>query len=189
MPNKNLLNFFYKLCLSKHECTLASNYIIIKNNDKNIILYPCFNGDKIGVCTFVDIIKDVKNLDIKRLIVLCAGYENKINLELDKFNFEIIFLKNEEIYFKLLKKYEFFPEITIKSTKKPKNTLKFLTSSALNKKRTKGYLLSALCLFVASFFNAYKIYYVAISSLLVVLAIFCRFNAKFNTNKEINLLD
>ncbi|MBO7526609.1 MAG: hypothetical protein J6T74_01780 [Clostridia bacterium] len=189
MPRFNVIDFFYRLASTRHDCTKNNKYITIKNQDGNVILYPHITPSKITLLDFSNIIKNVLGKNIKRLVVPCVDVENNIITELDKFDFDIVFLKNEEIYLKLLKKYEFYPEIIIKNVNKSKNTLKFLTTSALNKKRTKGYFLSALCLFFASFFNAYKIYYICVSSILILLAIFSWFNIKFNTAKEIKLLD
>ena len=189
MPDTMVMNFFYKLVKTKHNCVCNKNYITIINDDKNVVLFPKINNQKLSLSDFAEIIKQVFSSNIKRLIVLCNDYDNKINLELQKFDFEIIFLKNDEIYLKLLKKYEFYPQILIKEKQKTKKTILYLLNSCLNKKRTKGYFLTSICIFIASFFNPYKIYYVLVSSFLIILAIFSWFNIKFNSSKEINLFE
>ena len=189
MQSNKLIDFFYRLVQTKHKVIKYNKHLIIENDDGNVVLYPCIKNEKLTLADFAEIIKDVSNKEFKRLVILCLDFDNKLNIEKNKFKFDILFVKNGEIYFKLLKKYEFYPEITIKSQKKSKNTLKFLLASAVNKKRTKSYLLSALCLLFASFFNPYRFYYVFVSSVLILLALFSRFNFTFNDSKETNILN
>lgn len=141
-----------------------------------------------GFGEFTKIIKKVSYRQIKRLVILTNDYDKMIETK-NFFDFEVLILNASGTYEKLLSKYEFYPEIKYKSKPTVKSGIKTLTLGALNKKKTKGYLLSAIFVFFASFFVRFKIYYSLISSLLVMLAIFSYFNVNFNKDTKAELLD
>ncbi len=64
--------------------------------------------------------------------------------------------------------------------KKPKYRLKDILCIALNKSRSKGYFMSSILLIFLSLFTPYNIYYIVACSILLLLAIYSRFNIKFN---------
>ena len=180
MDNLQIVDFFYRLCLSKHDCKKNKNHIIIMSESKQIALFPKISISKLSENEFVEIIKQVKYSHVNKLVILCRDYDEKINLLKDNFEFEVLVLNANDVYYKVLKSYEFYPEIKIKNVSNKKASLKLLIADAFNKKKTKGYLLSSLCIFIASLFTPYKLYYSIVSSTLILMALFCQFNIRFN---------
>lgn len=70
------------------------------------------------------------------------------------------------------------PEIHFK--KPPKYSLKDIFRIALNKSTSKKYFYSSIVLILTSFFTPYYVYYITISTILMVLSVISRFNKKFN---------
>ena len=94
MSDHELLDFFYRLASTRHTCTKKNNFITINNESGDVILYPAITNEKLTMNGFAKIIKEVKDEKIKKLVILCTDLDIKINLELDKFEFKIIFLNS-----------------------------------------------------------------------------------------------
>ena len=186
MTKDEILNFFYKLASTKHECKVKDEYIEIMSDQKPIILYPIFKSENISLDDMIYIYKKIKNRNIKRFVVLTNKYDN---IDASAFKFETLILNYKETYYKLLKAYEFYPEITIKNKPKIKNSLNSILLIALNKKKSKGYFISALFILFASFFVRFKIYYLIFSTILLFLALFSRFNISYNKLEKIKVID
>ncbi len=186
MTQDELLNFFRKLASTKHNCEIKNGYIYINNNHRTIILYPLFKPSNFNKDDFVNIIKKIKDLTINKLVVVSNNFDGEIESEKNKFSFEIVLLNAKDMYVNLLKKYEFYPEINPKIKPKVKTSLKTILTHSFNKKRTKSYLLSAICLFFASFFVLYKVYYIATSCVLVLFAIISYNSGHNNKVFELN---
>lgn len=176
MPQSETIDFFYNLLCTKHSPSKFEKYIYLLNNNKNIVLFFNIKIDKLSTNEFSEIIKSLNNKNLDKLIVLCNGYDKDLEMERNNIPFEVIFLSKEEIYFQLLKKYEFYPQILLKKQKNNKKTYKYILFSVFNKKNTRRYFISGTCLFLASFFSPLKFYYVLVSSLLIVFAIVSYFN-------------
>lgn len=189
MQNTDILDFFRRLVLSKHSCEIVDNYIIIQTSSKPICLYPMFRCVSLSADDVLDIYKKIKKLNLKRLVILTNSVSNEANIQISNFNFETLILDYKQTYYELLNKYEFYPEITIKSKTKAKSTFKQLLAISLNKKKTKGYLLSAIFIFFASFFVKFRIYYLIVSSMLIILAILSFSNHNFNKVEQKQLLE
>lgn len=186
MTQDELLNFFRKLASTKHNCEIKNGYIFINNNQKTIILYPLFKPSSFNKDDFVNIIKKIKDLTINKMVVVSNNFDGEIESEKNKFSFEIVLLNAKDMYVNLLKKYEFYPEIKPQNKPKAKIQLKTILTYSFNKKRTKSYLLSAICLFFASFFVLYKVYYIATSCVLVLFAIISYNSGHNNKVFELN---
>ncbi|MBQ8793050.1 MAG: hypothetical protein IJZ62_05715, partial [Clostridia bacterium] len=89
---------------------------------------------------------------------------------------------------KLYKYYDVYPEMTHKYKKEKMLVFKDFLAYSFNKKRTKGYLLSAFILILSSLFVRGSIYYCVISSLCVIFALISYFNPYFNTKNEGDIL-
>lgn len=189
MTNQEITVFFYKLALSRHGCTKYENYIQITTPQNPIILYPHFKCATTSQDDILQIYKMFKNKPLKRLIILTNQLEPNAQAITQNFKFETLVLNHKETYYSLLKPYEFYPEIQIKHKPKTKNTFRQILSVSLNKKKTKGYFLSALFLLFSSLFTRYKIYYLIFSSILIVLALISRFNPSFNKIEKAKIFD
>ena len=189
MSNEEILDFFYKLSSSKHNSEKLNNFVLVNNQNKKIALYPTFKTEPLSQDNLIEIYNKCKTINVEKIIVLTNKYSPNLQDTIENFSCETIILNNEQTYSLLLKEYEFYPEITIKQKATPKKTFKQILNYALNKKRTKSYVISALFLLFSSLFVSYKIYYLIFASILITLAIFSRFNKPFNKVTKLNLLD
>lgn len=189
MTQSEIVDFFYRLSATRHNCKIQKEFVEIYNENKKIILYPKFETKDFSVGEFIELYKKIKKINASKIIILTNKYDSKIHSEIEKLSLNAQILDYKETYHNLLKPYEFYPEIKIKAKVKPKTSFNYILSIALNKKKTKAYLASALVLFFSSFFVIYKIYYLIISSTLVLLALFSQFNPKFNKIETKNLLE
>ena len=188
MTKEEIVTFFFKLASTKHICTKQKSFIEIESQDKPIISYPIYNQAPLNADKVLNIYKTLKNKNIKKLIILTNELTPEVKPIAQNFNFETLILNNKEVYYNLLKEYEFYPEIKIKAKPKTKNTFKQILAISLNKKKTKGYFLSALFLMFSSLFVSYKIYYLIFSSLLLFFALFSWFNPSFNKIEKSGIL-
>ena len=184
LPQDKVIDFFYCLVSTKHKATKQDNYVEVLNEQK-VILYPYFKIQELSCDRLIEIYNSIDKTDVKKIIIVCNKYETNINSCITNFPCKTTILDYKQTYSLLLKPYEFYPEIIIKQKTKTKSNFKQIILSAFNKKKTKGYVVSALFMLFASFFVMYKIYYLIVASILLVFAIICQFEFKFNkTQKE-----
>lgn len=134
-------------------------------------------------------LKTIKVFHIKKIIIVTNKFDTNLQNIIDNLKIQTIVLDYKQTYTLLLKEYEFYPEITIIKPQKAKTTFKQILKTALNKNKTKNYLLSALFIFFASFFVSYRIYYLIITTLLIILALLSRFEFSFNKTQKTKLID
>lgn len=187
-PTNKVINYFFNLAKSKHNATKKTKYIEVNYENCNIILYPIFKLDELSPQNIIDIYNSIKTKNVKRIIVCANTYSIKARNIISSLNKEIVLLDSKQTYFELIKKYGIYPEI-IEFKSRGKHTFSELVSYALNKKRTKGYFYSSLLILFCSFFVPYSLYYVIMSSILLVLAFASFSNPTYNKPKNIKLLD
>lgn len=187
MPQNEIIDFFYKLASQKHKAVKTKKYVEIINGEK-IILMPHFKMDSLTCDKLIEIYNNINKSNVKKIIILCNKYNNDINLCLSNFLCKTIILDNKQVYYELLKKYEFYPKVTIQNKPKVKNTFKQLLATMFNKKKTKNYLISAVFIIFASFFVLYKIYYLIIATILLIFCIVCQFEFKFKKQSPEEIL-
>ena len=189
MTKSEIVSFFYRLASSRHKCTIKFNHIEIETESLPVYLYPMFKPNELDSLAVLEIYKKIKDKKIKRIIILTNTIAQNISNITKYFNFEVIILNKKECYYKLLKEYEFYPEIKIKNNKIIKNNFKQILQFALNKRKTKSYLFSAIFLIFSSIFVRNKLYYLIFSSILILLALFSHLNPTFNKIEKNNLLE
>lgn len=95
-------------------------------------------------------------------------------------NMEITFFTLDDIYTRQKSSSSKIPT-NINIENKPKYSLKSVLCIALNKGRTKNYFWSSILLIFMSLFTPYNIYYLVVSTILLLLALYSRFNTRFNS--------
>ena len=181
------LNFFNKLAKQKHTSKIEGIFIKTKGN---ILIYPYYKKRKLNSDDFTNIFIKAKQLNPDKLIITCKEAEQEVlNLTNQIALFKIIVLNEKETYFKLLKAYETYPEITNKMVDEQKLTFQQLIEVAFNKNRTKGYFISGIILLFASLIIRYNLYYIIISSLMLTFALFSYSNKRFNKKTPDSLFE
>lgn len=189
--NENfVLDFFEKILKIKFPALKKnSNYFYMDCTDSKTYFFPFYSKFSLSKDDLVKIINQIPNINLEKdkLIIFAVSYAQDINIVLNSFSKNTIILFDEvSTYKKLFQKLNFFPEnknlnLNPKSLKPSKQEL---LSIAFNRQKSKHYLFSGIILLFFSIFANYDLYYVIFSSLLFILAIFSRYNYKFNKKEE-----
>lgn len=186
MSQKNVVEFFYELAKSKHEAVKLSKYVLINNQT---ILLPNIKNRQLDIDELIDLYNQVNKKNINKIIILCNNFNPNIEKILYRFDTKTIVLDFNQTYNLLLKKYDIFPKLTTKDDGKAKSTFKQIIISAFDKKKTRGYVVSAMFIIFSSFFVTFRVYYLIVATILLIFALLCQFEQKFNKPSNENLLD
>lgn len=181
----------YELVKKRHpNATKNKNFIEIEyglEKEKSVV---AFSSDMNGLTIqdFCNMYRQFENAHPTQIIVICRCAENQNVLKfLSNFSEKISIIDQYQLY-KLFKEENLLPKIE-KNYKKTKNpTYKDFIAYSFNKKRTKGYILSAFALIFCSLFVKATLYYCIISSLLIMFAVISQLNPFFNTKKNENVI-
>ena len=180
---QEILKTFFEKLDKKYNTKIKSDYLLV--NDK--VLKPIYTTQTITDKDVMDIFLKIKDTSIKKLIITCKKADESCYLFAKLIsNKEIIILESQQAYQNIFKPLAFdVPEILTKSTKK---TFQHYLSFALNKQRTKNYLVVSLFMLFASFVLRYNIYYLIFSSITGALALYSHFNIRFNKKESVEYI-
>ena len=187
--DNNKMDFFLKLASSKHKNVKKfSKFLIISHeNNTKTLLYPKMDFEPLTIPNFVDIYKKMKG-KAEKVVILCHSYDKEVLSFSKHFGIYFLIFDRFETYERLYKYYDIFPEIKESYKKDKMLTFKDFIAFSFNKKRAKGYLLSAFLLALSAIFVRTTIYYTIVATLLVVFAIISQFNTKFNFKEDKEIL-
>ena len=184
----NPMDFFNKLASSKHhDVTKHKNYLAIEYKLEKVKTLLYFDGSFAGLTIprLCEIYAKLKKEKASKIVIACYEITDKNLLGfLHNFEEKFVILDRFQSYEKLYKLYGIYPEITKKYSNKKSLAFKDLFAYSLNKKRTKGYLLSALILILCGLFVRASLYYYLMASLLIILALISQFNTHFNLKND-----
>ncbi len=180
----NPIDFFAKLAEKKHKNVVKhKSYITVNHveSDVKTLLYADLNFEAMSTSRFMDIYTKLKKEKATKIVICCKSFPDKTVLNFcENFPEKFIFLDEYETYQKLYKFYNYYPKITHRYSTTKKMLFKDFLAFSFNKKRTKGYLFSALILIFSSLFVRTTLYYCIIASILVICATVSQFNHHFN---------
>lgn len=172
--DKYTLNFFYELAKTKHMATKKKEFVLIEHSTgEKIILFPYYTLRPFSADDLIFVINKIRNTESAKL-VLCVSTVTKDALKFSSMmQRKILILEKDDVYIKLLKQYNFYPNqkdlFVLKETQT--NKIKQLLKYSLNRKRSKGYFISSLILMLSSLILPYNIYYLSFSTLLLLLSL------------------
>lgn len=181
------MKFFEHLAKTKHEnVTTKKEYLIINNPEKvKTILYPDLTMSGMTIPHFMEIYSKIKKEKATKIVICCKEISDKMVFSFaENFKEKFLILDQYETYKNLYKFYGVYPEITNKKASGKKMIIKDFLAFSFNKKRTKGYLFSALVLIISGLFIPTTIYYCIVASILVVFALISQFNPVYNQSKS-----
>lgn len=181
-------DFFLNLVKTKYLATKHNDLIIIDHISTKVILHPNFMYRDFTADDLIDTYNKAKKFNPTKIIICTNNIDNSTQKIINQLPIKTIVLDYQQTYLQLLKPYNVFPEKT-ELTPTPKQTLKQLVYYALNKKRTKGYFFTSVLLLLCSFTVPYKLYYVIMSSILLLLSYFSFVNLKFNKQSLTDILE
>lgn len=182
ISDNNGVDFFEKLAKTRHNFVLRKkDYIIVMNNEKErILLYPFLKLNALAPQDIINIYKISHREKCNKVIISCYDYAKECPIFIKNFESKLLLLNKDESYALLFKEYQFFPEITNQYKKTSNLSFKDLIAYSFNRSRTKGYVFSAIILFITSFFVHINIYYCSIATLLLLFALISYINPKYN---------
>lgn len=198
------LNFFYNLAKVKYNATKRKSYITVEHSEMakkqenenrkeelnlRTILFPAFSMSALVPQDIVNILNKLKKVSYNKLVV-CG---NVISKEAYVFAnqitaVEIILLDKKDTYLKLMKPNNFYPEELTELRTSTKMKIKEIVAYSLNKKRSKGYFFASIILLISSFIFRINIYYIIMSSLLLILSLISFVLPKYNIVKTEEIL-
>lgn len=163
--NDYLLKIFNLILKQK----LSSNLFILEDNSLVLFYFekPQFEQDTLN--------EILRNYLQNKITIFCLSYEQLVypsNTQINLINLDKI---STQISSSSLK----FP-INIELKSKPKFSLKDMFCIILKKDKSSKYLYASMLLIFTSLITPYSIYYIAFSTMLLLLSIYSRFNTKFN---------
>ena len=164
----NTIPFFKSILSKKHQVLSKKKYLVY---DDNVILFPLFSLSTITPDEIASVMKITKIEKAKKVIIVARDFSSECQKYLKIYDKEILLLNQYETYQKIYKSYDIYPDVlpNIESTKK--TTIKDLLAFSFNPARTKGYIFSALIIFVCSLFVRATLYYAIVTSILIMFAI------------------
>lgn len=183
---QDALNFYYDLAKSRHKVTKRSKYLIVEHKEKEevnskTILYPSYSLSTFMPQDLVEILSKLKKITFTKLVVCAKDVSREvITLANQIEGITILILDKKDAYNKLMKAYNIFPEnlTELKATTKMK--IKEIVAYSLNKKRSKGYFFASIILLLSSFIFRMNLYYVIMSSILLLLSLVSYILPKYN---------
>ncbi len=181
------LNFYYELLSENFKTIKKSEYIVFEKENKKFILFPYYKYNNLTVEDIIYVFNKVKQTNCDE-VFLCVNEVDEMSLKImSKLPIKITILDKYDSYEKLMKTYNKFPNTLFNFQTNPKLTFKGFLSLSLNKKRAGGYIFASFILLLSSLFVKITIYYLIMSSILLILSIFSYTNSIFNKKLPKNL--
>ncbi|MDD4686331.1 MAG: hypothetical protein PHI76_03525 [Clostridia bacterium] len=174
------LNFYFQLLQKEFSPIKKTEFIIFEKNNKNFILFPYYKFNKLNGEDLVYVFNKVKSFDFDKVILCVNDVDANIKEIADKLPAKFIILNKYESYEKLMKKCNIFPSEIFNFNEKTNLKFENFLELSLNKKRASGYIFASIVLLISSFFVKVTIYYLVMSSVLLLLSIFSFINPFYN---------
>lgn len=173
------VNFYFKLLNKEFSPVKKSDYIIFEKDNKRIVLFPYYKFNKVIVEDIIFVYNKIKNIKCDRVILCINDIAEPVKRIAMKLPIEFVILNKYEAYEKFMKKYEIYPEL-FNFDDNQKFTFKNLMEISLNKRKARGYIFASIILFISSFFVRVTVYYLIMSTILLLLSIFSYINPIYN---------
>lgn len=175
------INFFYKLLSKQFDVQKKTKYMWWENEGQLTVFYPIFQFDSTKIRDLFKIFNSIKISRRPDKIIVCSGqFDNDTRAFVRRSPVNFLLLDQFEIYEKLMKPQNCYPAENMQIEPKKNGGWQAILEYALSRKRTKAWLMSSLLLIFSSFFVRVSIYYLIISSILLILAILSYTNVRFN---------
>ena len=176
---QEILQSFNNILSVNHKVKIKSDLLLTDN----VAIRPLYYSSEISDKDVLDSYAKIKNTNIEKIIICCLSATAKAKeiASIIKTK-KIIILTEYDAYRNIFKPANFKVE-SPKKQEKIKLKQKFLKYGqiALNKTRTKSYLMVSIILLFSSFILRYNFYYLIVATITTCLALYSHFNTTFNT--------
>ncbi len=171
--------FFSDMLKEKYTIDIRKNFLLLKNKESTIALFPAFESKKLSQDKLIDCLRSVKNINLTKIVVLCYDYEINVATISSNYKVKTLVLNKNQTYNEVLSVFKKFPEKNSYQKIEEKITFSFLVRNALNKNKIKTYFWGGVFLMLASFVIKYNIYYIIFSSIMFIMSLLCLVLNKF----------
>lgn len=173
LSNQNSVNKFMNKYIDNTKILLNKKYIV--SQDNNTIFYPITHVEQADIYTLSACIKDI-NEKYEKIIFIAFSYDNSVYKTIDSIflsqNIDIMTIN--DLYKDYIKnKNDNLQEYNLSIEQPKKITWSKVKETIFNSNNWKKYLYFGLIILMFSLTTRYKIYYVAITSILWLLGIVC----------------
>lgn len=179
------LKIFEKKLGVKYNVKTKSDFLIINKN----ILRPIYTTSTITSKEVLETYTKTKNENFDKLIIVCKKASDEAKETTQFFGkTNCIILEEFDAYENIFKPLNFDVVIANKAKKEKRKIYDYL-SFALNKQRTKNYLMISVFMLFSSFVLRYNIYYIVFASITTLLGLYSYFNKRFNSRQNTILME
>lgn len=178
------LKIFEKKLNVKYSVKTKSDFLIVNKN----ILRPVYSASIITSKEVLETYTKTKEENFEKMIIVCKKATDEAKETTRLFaDIKCLILEEFEAYENIFKPLNF--EVpTVKKIKKEKRKFSDYLSLALNKQRTKNYLMISVFMLFSSFVLRYNIYYIVFASITTLLGLYSYFNKRFNQRQNDSLI-
>lgn len=185
---KESLAFYFDLLSKNFQPVKRSDFIAFAKGEESCILYPFYKFNTLSVEDVILIFNKVKNTKADEILLCVNLVDENVKKIISKLPIKFVVLDKYETYEKLMKKFDTFPNSLFNFETNPKMTFKGFLAYSLNRKKAGGYIFASFILLISSLFVKVTVYYLIMSSILLVLSIFSYTNTIFNKKLPENVL-
>lgn len=181
---KKNIEFFDSILKNSYNTVTKDNMIF--SNTKGVICFvPFFETTHLDINNLAKIYKQSKIHNVNVLHIFCIEYDkNLISFVESIKDINIKLYDKSMTYINLFQKYKVFPKSTLCIDTSKKYTFKLLLNIAFAPNKAKSYLFCSLIFLICSLFIRYNLYYLIMSSLLLIFCFICIFNKSKIQNND-----
>lgn len=174
------VNFYFKLLSKEFSPVKRADYIVFEKENQKIVLFPYYKFNKLLVEDIIFVYNKIKSVKCDKVILCINDISEPVKKIAMKLPINFVILNKYEAYEKFMKKFEIFPKESFNFDENQKFTFKNILEISLNKNKARGYIFASVILFISSFFVKITVYYLIMSSVLLLLSIFSYINPVYN---------
>ena len=174
------INFYYKLLSKEFSPIKKPEYIIFEKDNKKMILFPYYKYNKLLVEDIIYIYNKIKTIKCDKVILCINDITEQVKKVAMKLPIKFVIFNKYEAFEKFMKKYDMYPTETFNFDENQKLTFKSLLEISLNRRKARGYIFASIILLISGLFVRVTVYYLIMSSILLLLAIFSYINPIYN---------
>ena len=182
------ITFFNKLFSKQFSVNKKTNFLWWNNGEEIITFVPMFIAEKLKIRDVIAAHNQVLAAKPAKIIIAGVAFERETYEFAKAAPIKIVLLDQFDTYEKLMKPSEIFPDEKPEISAATPSRWALFWANALSRKRAKAWAFSGLLLIFSSFFVRVSVFYLIISSFMLIMAILAYTNTKYNTPISENIL-
>lgn len=181
------INFFNKLLSKQFAVNKTTNFLWWNNGEETIAFVPMFNAETLKIRDVIFAHNQVIAVKPTKIIIAGVAFDRDTTEFAKTAPINIVLLDQFATYEKLMKPNDCFPDENPQNIASAPNRWAIFLAHALSRKRAKMWAFSGILLIFSSFFVRVSVFYLIISSFMLIMAIVAYSNTKYNTTVPENI--